>query len=236
MPIEPGTALSKVCHYINLNPVRAGLISVRRLSDYAYGSFRFLWRPDERPVFLRFASALQEAGGLPDNSTGWQAYERYLEWQNEHGPAGGNPAYRSLSKGWMIGSDAFRESLLQQHLQASAARTWEAPEAREEREACWNGALAALLEAVPDSQRDDHRKSAPWKVTIAAQLKARTDVSNAWLAEKLAMGSPIYVSKHVGLARRGIYASPIRLQGVEFNNGKVVPHAFEDDRLPVNLL
>jgi len=236
MPIEPGNALGKVCNYITLNPVRAGLISVRRLSDYAYGSFRFLWCPDERPAFLRFASALQEAGGLPDNSTGWQAYERYLEWQNEHGPAGGNPAYRSLSKGWIIGSDTFRKSLLQQHLQASAARSWKAPEVREEREARWSAALAVLLGAVPDSQRDDHRKSAPWKVAIAAQLKATTDVSNAWLAGKLAMGSPIYVSKHVGLARRGIYAAAIQLREADNNEGNAISLISGNESLPVTLL
>jgi REP element-mobilizing transposase RayT len=236
LPVESATVLGKVCHYIHLNPVRGGLIPVRRLSDYAYGSLRFLWRPDERPAFLRFAAALQEAGGLPDNSTGWQAYERYLEWQNEHGPAGSNPAYRSLSRGWMIGSDAFRKSLLQQHQQASNARAWKSPEARAEREARWSMALAALLGAVPDSQRGDRRKSAPWKVAIAAQLKATTDVSNAWLAEKLAMGSPIYVSKHVGLARRGVFAAPVEPQEADNNEGKTAPLIFDDDRLPVTLL
>jgi len=236
MPIESASILGKVCHYIHLNPVRSGLIPVRRLSDYAYGSYRFLWRPDERPNFLRFSAALQEAGGLPDNSTGWQAYERYLEWQSEHGPAGHNPAYRSLSRGWMIGSDAFRKSLLEQHQQASAARSWKDPAAREAYEVRWGLALKALLEAVSPSQRGDRRKSAPWKVSIAAQLKATTDVSNAWLAEKLDMGSPIYVSKHVGLARRGIYAKPTRLPEIDNREGKAVPHTFEDDRLPVTLL
>jgi REP element-mobilizing transposase RayT len=236
MPIESVAVLGKVCHYIHLNPVRAGLIPLRRLSDYTYGSFRYLWRPDERPVFLRFSAALQEAGGLPDNSTGWQAYERYMEWQDEHGPAGNNPAYHSLSRGWMIGSNAFRKRLLEQHRQAFAKHSWTNPEAREAREARWSLALEALLETVPDSQRGDRRKSAPWKVSIATQLKATTDVGNAWLAEKLSMGSPIYVSKHVGLARRGIYAKPIQRQKARSGEGKVGPRAFEDDRLPVNLL
>lgn len=236
MPVESAAILGKVCHYIYLNPVRAGLVSVRRLSDYTAGSYRLLWRPNERPAFLRFAAALQEAGNLPDDFTGWQAYERYLEWQTEHGPAGRNPAYRSLSRGWMIGSDAFRKSLLQQHQQASNSHSWRDPAAIEKREARWSEALAPLLESIPESQRSDRRKSAPWKVAIAAQLKATTDVTNTWLTEKLAMGSPIYVSKHIGLARRGIFASPIQLQEAEFNKGKVVPHAFEDDRLPVNLL
>ena len=236
MPVESVVVLGKVCPYIYLNPVRAGLVSVRHLSDYASGSYRFLWRPNERPAFLRFAAGLQEAGNLPDDSTGWQAYERYLEWQNEHGPAGRNPAYRSLSRGWMIGSDAFRNRLLQEHQQASAARAWKNPEARKEREAQWSTALAPLLETVSDAQRGDRRKSAPWKVAIAVQLKATTDVSNAWLAEKLSMGSPIYVSKHVGLARRGIFAAPTRLQEADSNEGKATPLIFDDDRLPVTLL
>jgi putative transposase len=236
LPIESPAVLGKVCLYIHLNPVRAGLISVRRLSEYDHGSYRLLGRPDERPAFLRFAAALLEAGGLPDDATGWQAYERYLEWQNEHGPAGANPAYRSLSRGWMIGSDAFRASLLQQHIQASVAHSWKSPKIREEREARWTASLAAMLETVSDIQRGDRRKSAPWKVAIAAQLKATTDVTNAWLAEKLSMGSPIYVSKHIGLARRGIFASPIQRQGAESIEGKVRPQTFEDDRLPVNLL
>ncbi len=38
------------------------------------------------------------------------------------------------------------------------------------------------------------RKSAPWKVAIAAYLKATTDVSNPWLATQLNMGSPFYVT------------------------------------------
>jgi hypothetical protein len=236
MPVESAVFLGKVCHYIHLNPVKAGLVSVPRLSDYSSGSYRFLWRPDDRPAFLRFATALMEAGNLPDNSTGWQAYERYLEWQNEHGPAGRNPAYRSLSRGWMIGSDEFRKSLLKQHQQASEAHSWKNPETRERREARWSEALAPMLESISDSQRADRRKSAPWKVAIAVQLKATTDVSNAWLAEKLAMGSPIYVSKHVGLARRGIFASPIQLQAADNNEGKTAPLIFDNDSLPVTLL
>jgi REP element-mobilizing transposase RayT len=236
MPVESAAVLGKVCHYIHLNPVRAGLVSVPRLSDYAPGSYRFLWRLDDRPAFLRFATALMEAGNLPDNSTGWQAYERYLEWQNEHGPAGPNPAYRSLSRGWMIGSDEFRKGLLKQHQQASEAHSWKNPKTRERREARWSEALAPFLESISDNQRADRRKSAPWKVAIAAQLKATTDVSNAWLAEKLAMGSPIYVSKQVGLAQRGVFASPKKPQDADNNKGKTAPLISDDDRLPVTLL
>ncbi|HEX9782541.1 MAG TPA: hypothetical protein VGA56_07385, partial [Opitutaceae bacterium] len=42
-----------------------------------------------------------------------------------------------------------------------------------------------------------------WKVAVASHLKATTDVTNGWLAQRLDMGSGVYVSKHVGLVRRG---------------------------------
>jgi hypothetical protein len=50
------------------------------------------------------------------------------------------------------------------------------------------------------------------------------------------MGSPIYVSKQVGLAQRGVFASPKKFQEVDNNEGKTVPLISDDDRLPVTLL
>ena len=44
-------------------------------------------------------------------------------------------------------------------------------------------------------------KSARWKVAVAWVMKQHTSVSNGRLAEQLGMGSGVYVSKHVGLAR-----------------------------------
>ena len=38
-------------------------------------------------------------------------------------------------------------------------------------------------------------KSAPWKVAIAAEMKATTVATNRWLAISLAMGSPWMVSR-----------------------------------------
>jgi hypothetical protein len=53
------------------------------------------------------------------------------------------------------------------------------------------------LEAV---QAD--RKSAGWKVAIAAELKAGTQASSGWIAEQLHMGSAVAVSQCVSQARR----------------------------------
>ncbi|MDO8541665.1 MAG: hypothetical protein Q7S40_14605 [Opitutaceae bacterium] len=71
-----------------------------------------------------------------------------------------------------------------------------------DRDAHWRKALNATLAGVPVSARTDERKSAPWKVAVAAHLKATTDVPNGWLAERLKMGSATRVSQVVGAVAR----------------------------------
>ncbi len=48
---EPGEAFAHVCHYIHLNPVRAGILPVSELRRYAASSYPYLWRPRQRPTF-----------------------------------------------------------------------------------------------------------------------------------------------------------------------------------------
>lgn len=204
--VEPGEALGQVCHYLHLNPVRAGIVPVERLVEYRHSSYWYLYRPKQRPTFLKPSAALDAAGELPDNAKGWSSYADYLAWQAAEGPAGKNSAYVSLTRGWAIGSDAFREALLQDHAVAADAKAWEGEGAREVKETRWRKALHAALAALPAEAKSDHRKSAPWKVAIAARLKATTDVPNGWLAEQLDMSSGFYVSKHVGLFRRRVDA------------------------------
>lgn len=200
--VEAGDALAQVCHYLHLNPVRAGIVPIGRLSEYRASSYWYLKRPQARPAFLRMEAALAGAGELSDQAAGWKSYASYLAWQAAEGPAGKNAAYVSLTRGWAIGGGEFKEALLRDQAVATEARAWESEGAREVRAAHWRKALERVLAEVPESCRADQRKSAPWKVAVAAHLKSTSDVPNGWLAEQLGMGSPFYVSKHVGLLRR----------------------------------
>jgi putative transposase len=56
--VEGGGALGAVCHYIHLNPVRAGLVAVERLRSFRYSSYWYLWEKRQRPGFLALAAAL----------------------------------------------------------------------------------------------------------------------------------------------------------------------------------
>lgn len=202
--VEPGEALGQVCHYIHLNPVRAGLIEVARLQEYRAGSYWYLRRPKLRPGFLACKTALTEAGALADTPAGWRSYADYLTWQAAEGPAGKTQAYASMSKGWALGSQGFKQDLLQERTVATDYRAWADGGMKEVREAQWQGVLGPLLAKVPAKTREDRRKSAPWKVELASVMKATTEATNAWLAAQLDMGSAFYVSKHIGLARQKV--------------------------------
>ena len=209
--VEAGGALGQVCHYIHLNPVRAGIVPVDRLPEYRYSSYRYLWGKRERPDCLRVETALAEAGGLQDDRRGWEAYARYLTWQATEGPAGKTKAYASLSRGWALGSREFKQALLQDHTVAAEARAWESQGVREVRRLRWEQLLEKLLAALPADEKVAAAKAAPWKVAVAARMRQLSDVPNAWLAEQLGMGSGFYVSKHTGrLARERCHpAAPL---------------------------
>ena len=101
--------LGQVCHYLHLNPVRAGVVPAAQLAQYRHSSYWYLQR--KRPACLSFVTALAEAGGLSDTRAGWRSYQDYLAWQAESGPAGRNRAYASLSRGWALGSKEFKTAL-----------------------------------------------------------------------------------------------------------------------------
>jgi putative transposase len=202
--VEEGPALGLLCHYIHLNPSRAGLVPVERLVEYRYSSLWYLGHPKHRPEFLTTETALIEAGGLADTPAGWQSYCDYLAWQLAEGPVGQSKAYVSLSKGWALGGMDFKQTLLRDHAVATLTRAWESEGVQEVRESQWRLVLDGLRAQIPAAQTEDQRKSAPWKVQLALQMKAATDANNTWLAVQLGMGSGVYLSKHIGLLRNKV--------------------------------
>ena len=202
--VEEGAPLGQVCHYIHLNPVRAGVVAAATLGTYRYSSYWWLSRPKQRRAFMQFSASLHEAGGLPDTPAGWTAYTEYLDWQAAEGPAGGSKAYVALSKGWALGSGEFKAALIKDHQLAAVTRAWERSGAQEIREQTWRQALAEGLRARRKTEADlrSDRKTAPWKVALAAHLKQTTQARNAWLAQHLHMGRAEALSSHVAKHRR----------------------------------
>ena len=201
--VEPGHAFGQVCHYIHLNPVRAGVVPAKAAAKFPFGSLvKFV--SSGRPAWLEASVLLEQAGGLKDTSTGWRKYQEYLEFLAADTESGRELASARLSRGWCLGTQEFREEARDRAKERGAQferdryAGLEPSDIRAEREAAWEGQLVALARAAGVSlAKLGPRKSAPEKVLLAAALKQSSSVANGWLAQRLGMGEPASASQFV---------------------------------------
>jgi hypothetical protein len=202
LPVEPD-AVGAVCHYIHLNPARAGLVAGDQLADYPWGSLPKFPQGD-RPEWLQPTTVLEQAGRLPDTVAGWKRYRAYLGGLLGDRASAEELAAEKLSRGWCVGSPQFRQEMRREALARGMRLELERFSGIEpeyfaaERAQLWIERLDQLaradgtdLEALPAP------KSAPEKVRLAAAMKRSTAASNGWLATRLAMGQPASVSQFV---------------------------------------
>ena len=199
--VEPGEGFGRVCDYIHLNPVRAGLVSVARLTNYLPSSLPKFVR-GTRPEWLVPVTVLAQSGGLTNTPEGWKCYLARLAFLAEDKRAQELLTSRQLSRGWCIGSASFKTEMREQHAQRGAELDrfagLEPETVRQERIQRWEEDLQALAATANiDLNTLQGRKSHPDKVILAAALKANSSVSNGWLARRLAMGQPASVSQFV---------------------------------------
>jgi REP element-mobilizing transposase RayT len=201
--VEPGHALAQVALYIHLNPLEAKVVESDGVGRFRWSSLWWYGRRD-RPVWLMGETVLAEAGGLPDTPAGWTRYRAYVAALAEQSPHQRMQAFAELNRGWAIGSADFRRALIAD-LRARGASLEKATRAGENkgerlllRAELWDERLLVAARALRiDFARLGPRKSDPDKVRLAAVMKAATDVSNAWLAARLGMGTPASVSQFV---------------------------------------
>lgn len=201
--VEPGHALAQVGHYIHLNPVRAGLVYAEWVGAYRWSSLWWFQRR-ERQDSLEPETVLLEAGRLRDDRHGWKSYCEYLSLLAEENPKCRDQRFSDMSRGWAIGSKDFRTALIKDlKLKVSeldrAGLLGEAVGDRKRfRHAQWEEHLQQLAaEAKIDLDALPEKKSAREKVLLAAAMKQATGVRNAWLAQRLGMGTPASVSQWV---------------------------------------
>ena len=197
--IEPGHALAQVCHYIHLNPVRAGLTTADKSATYPWSSLA-KWSKPDRPAWLEPATVLHASGELRDTAAGWKRYAAYLEFLATDEPSRRELVAEKLSRGWCVGTREFKQRMKKEAKERGAALDrfagLEPAAASREREELWGERLEALAEAAgTDLQVLPPPKSHPSKALLAAAMKQSTSVSNAWLAERLEMGEPASASQ-----------------------------------------
>ena len=201
--VEPGKSFGRVCHYIHLNPVRAGLVAAAQANRYPWSSLP-KFAQVARPGWLDSTTALADAGCLPDTPAGWQRYGQYLEYLACDPTAQAELVAAKLSRGWCVGGADFQQTLRTQATQ----KGWDLARERfaglspaqagAERERGWEEKLQTLARlAGIDLSKLPPKKSADQKVGLAAALKTSTSVSNSWLARRLGMGAPASASQFV---------------------------------------
>ena len=197
-----GDALGPVCHYIHLNPVRAGLVEASKIEEYSESSFAHLWRPRRRKSFEVFATALNAAGGLADTPAGRRGYRDYLEWLSAEEGERKKLGFEKMSRGWAKGSKAFKKEVLK-NLADEDERTIVESEAAEIREPAWEMALKDGL-SILNQRREELKTTAKGigcKIALARYLRERHLAPHRWIAQNLHMGAPSYVQSLVSRHR-----------------------------------
>lgn len=203
--VEDFQRLGWLCHYVNLNPVRAGVCDLPGLRSYRWCGYRLLWDKRKRPAFLSFEACLESAGSLADTATGRAKYSQYLAWLSEDEPRRKAMQFDLMSKGWALGASEFKRALLEDEKSMRACMELGVSDARAMRETAWEGMLDRCLRALSLDRPDCFaaKKSAGWKVAIACRMKETALCRNGWLAERLHMGTEYAVSRYVAEYRRG---------------------------------
>jgi putative transposase len=206
-----GDAVGPVCHYIHLNPVRAGLVAAERLEAYGDSGFHQLWYPRKRWSFQECGSGLEAAGGLADTPKGRSLYRDYLGWLAEEEPERKRLGFEKMSRGWAIGTKAFKKAV-SEDLEDEELRKVVEAEAWEIREPRWERSLAHGLAQLgrDESQLREGRKGEVWKVALARWLRETHQVPNGWIANRLSMGTrdgvSSLISRHRKLPREKFHA------------------------------
>ncbi len=202
--VDPDGGLGPLCHYIHLNPVRAKLRPLAALADYRWTSLPWLLNPKARPRWYQPKPALDHAGNLADTPAGRRKYLDYLAWLSGDESARKEQRFAAMSKGWIIGSAKFAKSMVRENQALIGGGRRMATAIRETRELLWQEELDNLLRNMRRTAADlaKARKSAEWKVKIAAAMKRRTTATNRWLGEALHMGGLHEVSRLVSARHR----------------------------------
>ena len=214
--VEDAPRMAWLCHYIHLNPARAGIVPVGLLRKYRYSSLHWLIQGRKgRPGFLKFSGMLESCGGLKDGPVGRRKYLEYLAWLNEDEPRQKTYLFDRMSKGWAHGSREFKTTLIEDRKLGAAERALDGDAGLEAKELIWESALEKCLLALGKGQHEieTDQKSADWKVACCAALRQTVRCPSKWISENLNMGAVAGVSRGLRQLREGDRPEAARLMG-----------------------
>lgn len=197
-----------VSTYIHLNPARAKQFDLEegKLQEFLWSSYpAYLYR-SRRPGWLTVQQVL-DSHGFADDRSGRLAYQRYMQScvgdiARSDQPHLTDPDWSKIRRGWCLGSESFRESLLMRldKVRAGAKRTSHAgDEVREHNELQGKYLLSRSLKILDLRESDlwELPKGAIEKQILAWYIRRQTTVSNAWLSDALQCGHPSNIPGYI---------------------------------------
>ncbi|VGO15894.1 hypothetical protein PDESU_04482 [Pontiella desulfatans] len=183
--------------YIHLNPVRARLCSIDQLRNHAFSSYPKYWERSLRSGLQR--SRMLSFCGMPDTPAGMELYEQRLKLVDEGDPEKHDLMSKEYCKGWFVGTNEAKQKLASELEDANPFAVWDGADMRELNELRWERLVQEELTRAGKSEAFviADSKGAAWKVEIAKRLRRETTARNQWIADRLCMGHPNYVSNLV---------------------------------------
>ena len=181
--VEPGRALARVCDYIHLNPVRAGVVAVQELATFRLSSF-YRYTKMHPPRWLDSAQFLDEAGELRADRRGWNEYLLHLSRIQSRG-LNHSEEEPQFKRGWCIGSDDFKNQLKRKAAESgcrigvSVLPGLHRSEILKDRAERWETRLQNFAQRAGIRLNElPPGKSATEKMLLAAAIKSSSDASN----------------------------------------------------------
>ena len=220
---EDASYFRTVGEYIHLNPVEAGLVSVKdpRLELYRYSSYPYyLSSPGKRPKWLSVDRLMSSVHIVADTAKGRRAYASYMDertrWAIENKDRLKDHAdWKSLRRGWFHGSSDFRERMMEYLEEQEGVVNRQDGIGEQKRDYSLRGASLALTRGLKHyglkaGELGSLPKSDERKMMLSGVLKKYFSVSNAWISEQLSMGHRSTVTRAMKL-----YRTPTRKQKQE---------------------
>jgi putative transposase len=202
--IDPGDSgyFRAACDYVHLNPVRALLAGTHEtdaLANYRWSSSWYLSRTlSQTPSWLALGCVVEESMQQADSPKSRRLYLESLEKRGKVEDC----SYRSLRRGWCLGSAEFKEEL-RDGLCESLGRiergsvVGEPRRMHDETEAERLLMCAANIVGLDLTGMDLLKKGDVRKGLVAWCLSQSTSVGQKWIAKRLGMGDPSNVSRVV---------------------------------------
>ena len=193
-----GTYLRRVCDYVHLNPVRAGMLGNKeKVHRFRWSSCtHYLTTKKKRPAWLRTDRLMGEHGLGSGSARSRREFSRRMESlrQEVNSPQQLQP----IRRGWKLGGEDFLDWILNK----IEVPTKEAHPSRERDETEQAKALRIVQEELKrrgwtKAELKRRRKGDEAKVALARRLREETAVSLRWIAENLYMGTWTHVSNRL---------------------------------------